>query len=216
MGCNEEVDSECDGDEKPGRNVQVAAFQIDKTEVTVAAYRECVEAGSCSRPATDRAACTWDQSGKEQHPINCVDWEQAKAYCQWADKRLPSETEWEKAARGTDRWKYPWGNQGYKTAKRVANIADETSGLQWKIDGYDDGHSETAPVGSYLDGASPYGALDMVGNVYEWTSDWYDSERTYRSVRGGSWDSFPWRARASYRFGFTPAERYNLGFRCAQ
>ena len=216
MGCNEEVDTECWDDEKPGRTVEVAAFQIDKTEVTVAAYRACVSAGKCSPPSTGNA-CTWDQSGKEQHPVNCVDWAQAQAYCAWAGKRLPTEAEWEKAARGTDRRKYPWGNQGYKTAGRVANIADETSGLAWKLDGYDDGYSQTAPVKSYPDGASPYGALDMVGNVWEWTADWYDSGRKYRSVRGGSWYSYPWLARASFRDWFSPAFRYDyLGFRCAQ
>jgi formylglycine-generating enzyme required for sulfatase activity len=233
LGCNEQVDSECDDDEKPGRRVSVAAFQIDKTEVTVAQYGRCVDAGACSSDGLtlpywgDKEqpefawACNWGKGGREQHPMNCVEWRQAQAYCTWAGKRLPTEAEWEKAARGTDGRKYPWGNQGYGAAGQVANIADETakrSQPDWSsAAGYDDNFYGTAPVGSFPAGASPYGALDMVGNVWEWTADWYDAEHKYRSNRGGSWGDLPRWARASGRDGLAPGLRdVGVGFRCAQ
>ncbi len=236
MGCNEAVDKECDDNEKPGRRVPVAAFSIDKTEVTVAQYARCVAAGKCSEEGLTmphgaggddkehpgRAwACNWEKAGREQHPINCVDWDQAKTYCEWAGKRLPTEAEWEKAARGTDGRKYPWGNRGYGEAGRVANIADETAKRNQPnltvAEGYDDGFYETAPVGSFPAGASPYGALDMIGNVGEWTADWYDKERKGRAVRGGSWRSPPRDARAAVRHrGASGSRRILIGFRCAQ
>jgi formylglycine-generating enzyme required for sulfatase activity len=221
MGCNEKVDTECDSDEKSGRTMNLPAFTIDKTEVTVAQYQTCVEAGKCTRPGTG-GSCNWDVSGRKEHPINCVDWNQAQAFCAWAGKRLPSEAEWEKAARGTDGRKYPWGNKGYGEAGKVANIADETakkqnSGMSWALEGYNDGFYETAPVGSFPAGESLYHALDMIGNVWEWTADWYDGEKKYRSVRGGSWLDRPRLARASYRLRDVPGYRdVSLGFRCAQ
>jgi len=204
MGCNESVDSECDGDEKPGRTVEVATFKIDKTEVTAGQYARCVDAGSCSSNGlTQGDQCNWQKSGREEHPINCVDWNQAVAYCEWAGKRLPTEAEWEKAARGTDGRKYPWGSAGYGGAGRVANIS-----------GSDDGYEYTAPVGSFPAGASPSGALDMIGNVWEWTSSPLEGGR---AVRGASWSDVPLFARASNR-GWNDAANRNTpgGFRCAQ
>ena len=229
MGCNAEVDRECEADEKPGRRVQVEAFRIDRTEVTVAEYRRCVDAGACAADGLKMqfwddkdqgaGACNWDKPGKDSHPINCVDWSMATAFCRWAKKRLPTEGEWEKAARGTDGRKYPWGNAGYGS-KRVANIADESAKRDnpgWTTaEGYDDGVVFTAPAGSFSAGASPYGALDMIGNVAEWNSDWYEVNK-YRSLRGGSWNNGPSGARASDRGGVEPAVRVDLiGFRCAQ
>lgn len=127
-----------------------------------------------------------------------MDWGQAQTYCKWVEKRLPTEAEWEKAARGTERRVYPWGNEW--DAKK-ANV----------------GSSGTVAVGSYPEGASPYGALDMIGNVWEWTADWYDAERKFRSVRGGSWDDLPGVARVSSRYRVTPGIRDGLiGFRCVQ
>ncbi len=233
MGCNEKVDTECDSEEKPGRTVNLPVFSIDKTEVTVAQFAKCVEAGKCSDQGLTMPyyfekeqpefawACNWGKAGREQHPMNCVDWSQAQAFCAWEDKRLPSEAEWEKAARGTDGRKYPWGNVEYSKAGKVANIADETakkSQPTWEIvEGYDDGFYGTAPVGSFPAGASPAQALDVMGNVGEWTADWYDEKKEARVVRGGSWADLPRRARASYRARPVPGNRYELvGFRCAQ
>jgi eukaryotic-like serine/threonine-protein kinase len=234
MGCNEKVDKECDDDEKPGRTENVKAFWIDRTEVTVAADRSCVQAGGCSseglsmpywdgKEQPDAAwACNWGKEGRDNNPLNCVDWNQAQTYCQWAGKRLPTEAEWEKTARGSDGRKYSWGNKSFAEAGKVANIADETAKKQnasiiWALNGYDDGYYGTAPVGSFPAGASPYGALDMIGNVWEWTADWYDTAHKYRSVRGGSWAGDPRYARVSGRLGFDPGNRLVLvGFRCAQ
>jgi formylglycine-generating enzyme len=212
MGCNEKVDTECEGDEKPGRTVNLPTFMIDKTEVTVADYQKCVDTGPCTPPGTG-GACNWGVDGRETHPINCVDWKQATAYCAQTGKRLPTEAEWEKAARGTDGRKYPWGNEW--DAKKV-NV----------------GSGGTVPVGSYPEGKSPHGALDMAGNVWEWTADWYaaDYYKTgpaqnpkgadkgeYRSVRGGSWLPRPRIARASSRRWTDPGDRRgSIGFRCAQ
>ena len=213
MGCNEKVDKECDDDEKPGKTVSVKAFFIDRTEVTVEAYAECVKAGECSKPDTG-TWCNWGKRGRKKHPINCVNWNQASKFCAWKGKRLPTEAEWEKAARGTDGRKYPWGNQ--RASCRYAVFDDErtkdTAGDE--TDGC--GRDSTWPVGSKPAGKSPYGALDMVGNVYEWTDSWWDeSERKYRVIRGGSWYDRPAYARASNRGGFPPDYRSNDGgFRC--
>ena len=204
MGCNEKVDKECGDDEKPLRMVSVKAFFIDRTEVTVSAYAECVKAGECSKPNTG-TWCNWGERGREKHPINCVDWNQASKFCAWKGKRLPTEAEWEKAARGTDGRKYPWGNQ--RVICNYAVVADCGGGTQL--------------VGSKLAGASPYGALDMVGNVWEWTDSWGDeSEREHRVVRGGSWHNQSAVARVSYRNWYTPdtpdSRSYDVGFRCVR
>lgn len=112
MGCKSDVDQSCEDDEKPGREVDLDAFRIDTYEVSVADYRQCVEAGACSEQnLTKYESCHWNKSDRADHPINCVDWNQARSYCQWAEKRLPSEAEWEKAARGDDGRTYPWGNE---------------------------------------------------------------------------------------------------------
>jgi len=230
MGCNAASDSECFPDEKPGRTVEVGEFAIDRTEVIVGAYRRCVATGRCTTdgltmPFYERkeqpefaAYCNWARSDREEHPINCVDWFQARAYCTWLGRRLPTEEEWEKAARGTDGRKYPWGNTGYRSARRVANIADEAAKLRFPnlmiARGYDDGWAETAPVGGFPNGASPYGALDMVGNVWEWTATPYGP--LTRVAKGGSWNLGPRHARASVRSKGVPRSRTAFrGFRCA-
>ena len=157
--------------------------------MTVAQYRACVTAGGCSdegiasafwsgaeQPSWSRY-CNWPKPERGNHPINCVDWKQAVAFCRWAGKRLPTEMEWEKAARGTDGRKYPWGNVEYEAAGRVANIADVQSRVlhpEWNMPlGYDDGYLDTAPVGSFPAGKTVYGGFDMMGNVWEFAADEY-------------------------------------------
>ena len=217
-GCNIRIDEDCDDDELPGQRRYIDAFYIDRTEVTVAAYSECVHAGRCSEPET-RVRCTWGEAGKQEHPITCVTWAQSSSYCAWAGKRLPTEWEWEKAARGSaDGRKYPWGNRGYDSMRRLANIADREAKREWNwswvVASYDDGFPSTAPVGSYPEGMSPTGALDMVGNVSEWTSTPRDGSRV---LRGGSWGSLPHSARVSERTWTDPTDGLeSYGFRCAQ
>jgi len=225
MGSDDDQD-----DEKPRRTVYLDAFSIDKTEVTVAAYKACVDAGSCSAPSTTSRFCSgdyatynnWNTSGRDDYPVNCVDWSQAKTYCNWAGKRLPTEAEWEKAARGTDGREYPWGNGGTQCSVAVMNDGG----------GKGCGSDRTWPVGSKPSGASPYGALDMAGNVWEWTADWYDAgyyadapeknpngpqSGTERVNRGGGFSSPASDLRASNRVISAPSGTHELlGFRCAR
>jgi formylglycine-generating enzyme required for sulfatase activity len=230
-GCKEQLDSDCDPDEQPGKWIESPEFWVDRTEVTVEAFQRCALANACStagltvpfwkdeeRPSWSWA-CNWNRKGREKHPINCVNWNQARTFCEWAGKRLPSEEEWERAARGMDGWKYPWGNAGYEETGPVANIADETLARErprWPAaKGYDDGFYTTAPVGTFPAGSSPEGALDMLGNVWEWTSSWSDADLKYRVARGGSWANAPQLARASNRYRFNPVYRgETFGFRC--
>ena len=203
MGCNEKIDEECYFNERPGEIVPTEAFSIDRTEVTIEAYAACVRAKACSLPGThsDSGYCNWGAKDREKHPINCVDWNQASKFCIWKKKRLPTEREWEKAARGTDGRKYPWGN---------TRVSCEHAVL------FRCGQRSTRPVGSLPVGKSPYGALDMIGNVWEWTDSWLDvSERKHRVTRGGSWSSHLGQARVSYRSGTTPDNWTSfVGFRC--
>jgi len=212
MGCNEAVDQQCNNDEKPGRQVYLDAFSIDKYGVTVADYRQCVEAGGCSLDGlTQYYSCNWNERGRVNHPITCVDWNQARQYCQWAGKRLPTEAEWEKAARGPEGLVYPWGNQWDRSKANVGGVG-------------------TVPVGSYPPGKS-YAVYDMAGNVWEWMADWYDGNYykwapsrnpkgpdsgQSRVLRGGSWLDAPRLARTATRNWDAPGHRFAIGFRCAQ
>ncbi len=190
------------GDDK--KSVYLAAFKIDKTEVTVAAYAKCVEAGKCSEPDSGGTYDNWDKRGRENHPVNEVNWNDATAYCAWAGKRLPTEQEWEKAARGTDGRTYPWGEQEPTCDRTIM-----------KQGGWGCGKNATWPVCSKPNGNSPYGLCDTADNVSEWTAS---SEGTYRVLRGGSWyDGFAAFFRAANRSFNSPAARYYFyGFRCAQ
>jgi formylglycine-generating enzyme required for sulfatase activity len=160
-------------DELPVHDVQVAGFQINVTEETVGAYRKCVAAEKCTEPKTFEK-CLWGKPGVDDQPINCVDWQQAHDYCAWAGKRLPTEEEWEYAARGNDGRKFPWGN------------TLPTSQVCWAKKG-------PCPVGQFPEGASPFGVQDMAGNLAEWTASGYSTkyqqprDETRRVMRGGSW-----------------------------
>lgn len=212
-----------DADEKPVRQIYLDAFWIDKHEVTAAQYRECVRKGGCKRPEETGTGCTYDEQSKGDHPINCVNWFEADAYCRWAGKALPTEAQWEKAARGTDARTYPWGNDT-PTCRHAIIRENNATGC---------GRSETWPVGSKPDGASPYGALDMVGNVWEWTADWYESDYytkapsrnppgpktgVERIARGSSWSyTFDSAMRVTDRVDDAPGFAHNaLGMRCVR
>ena len=219
-------DSVADSDEAPEHKVWLDAFWIYQHEVTNQEYRTCVDAGQCISPSNNRY---YSDPEYRDHPVLYVDWNRADAYCQWAGGQLPTEAEWEKAARGDgDSRKYPWGNADVTGLK--ANYCDRNCENDWKDNSQDDDYARTAPVGSYLAGASPYGALDMAGNVWEWVADWYDPNYysradyknptgppsgTSRVLRGGSWFDIQGYLRFSFRGrrypGFTGSD---LGFRC--
>ena len=209
MGCNDKVQGDdCEEDSKPGRSVFVDAFSIDRTEVTVAEYRKCVDAKKCTDSGLNmpwegegtpaRADdCNWGKSGRDTHPINCVDWSQANSYCKWAGKRLPTEAEWEKAARGTEGLWYPWGNEEFDFDHPQGNF--HSNGMM--------------PVGSFP-ASKAYGLQDMAGNVWEWVADEIDRKRM---LRGGSWYDHPVKADASLRRANPPDFRLDyVGFRCAR
>jgi eukaryotic-like serine/threonine-protein kinase len=208
-----------DSDEKPSHTVYLDTFWMDKFEVTNALYKKCMDTGKCSRPSETKSSTRSSYYGNSQYdnyPVIYVSWNDANAFCAWAGKRLPTEAEWEKAARGTDARTYPWGNNFDR------NLLNSSEGDK----------SDTTAVGSYPGGASPYGIMDMAGNVWEWVADWYSdnyysssprnnptgpSSGQYPVVRGGSWLHISIYARASGRFTYKPDSRYiNLGFRCAQ
>jgi formylglycine-generating enzyme required for sulfatase activity len=205
-GCNTDVDPTCAEAEEQGRRLALAAFQIDRTEVRTEEYRACVDAAACTLPATERG-CNWEDPARADHPMNCVDWRQANAYCAWVGKRLPSEREWEKAARGTDGRSFPWGNT-VATCDQAVIAEGELPGC---------GRDSTWPVGSRAEGRSPFGLFDMAGNVYEWTGDSVRDGGSQRIVRGGSWRGESWSARSWSRVAFTAESRDpRIGFRCAQ
>lgn len=155
-GCLE-GDDDCDDDERPGGYVHVSSFFIDRFEVTAAQYRECVDDGVC-QPTMNSPDCNL-AAGRLDHPINCVTHAQATSYCGWRGLRLPTEAEWERAARGDELIKYPWGDQ-----------APDCS-----LAAVDECGSSSVPVGSKRNGDSPFGIADMTGNVSEWVSDFYDA-----------------------------------------
>ena len=241
-------------DERPQRKVYVSSFSIDRHEVTNARYQQFVNATGHPAPRHQKPEFTlWGHNaplaGSEQHPVVNVSWEDAVAYCRWQDKRLPTEAEWEKAARGLDGHRYPWGDDwDFTRANSASYWAGRTvefkDGKEWKAfwitgDGARISHERglngevlTLPVGSFPDGASPYGLLDMVGNVSEWVQDWYEpysylnaplsdpqgpNGQLLKVVRGGSWLKPARNLRASDRdYGYPSDRASGIGFRCAK
>jgi formylglycine-generating enzyme required for sulfatase activity len=210
-------------DEQPAHEVFTAAFWIDRTEVTVGSYAQFLKAKRLAPPAPDSPSMPANYfTGRafRDFPAAGVSWQSANAYCHWAGKRLPSEVEWEKAARGADQRLYPWGavwdqDKANSRETRYSSVAGKNVHF-------------TSVVGSFSDNSSPYGVLDMAGNVWEWVADWYAAYpgnsspndaygRKYRVVRGGSWVSNSLalttvaRDYADPRFGYD-----SIGFRCAK
>jgi eukaryotic-like serine/threonine-protein kinase len=250
-GAFEMGSSEGNRREQPVRQVYLDAYWIDKVEVTIAMFQKFVnETGwqtdaekkgwswayqSFEKDYEANSGATWRTphpgfriSGLQNHPVVHVSWFDAQAYCEWAGRKLPTDAEWEKAARGADGRTYPWGNQD--PDGHLANFADVSLDHFLSDKNVDDGYQFTAPVGSYPAGASPYGALDMAGNVSEWVHDWYcfscpnDSlvnpvgpdSGDERLMRGGGWSSgiIPmrsWRRLSSYPDSSAGWD----GFRCA-
>lgn len=244
MGSEDEVAAEVEG---PPQSVEVGAFWIDRTEVTNAQFASFVadigyvttaeKEGSGWVHVGDQWQLTtgadWQHptgindslSGRANHPVVHVSWEDAAAFCAWREARLPTEVEWEKAARGTDGRVYPWGNV---FDGRYLNYCDQNCAFGWQDGQVNDGYEYTAPVGSYAPaGNSPYGVQDMAGNAWEWTASWYQPYEgsvatdnlfgeVEKVVRGGAQDVSFRNVRVTTRSHFAPTVRgINLGFRCA-
>lgn len=214
-----EGDLNAGDEEKPRHPVHLRAYWIDRTEVTNAMYARCVLAGDCQPPKevySKTRAHYYDAPEFSDYPVVYVSWYDASAYCKWAGRRLPSEAEWEKAARGVDGRLYPWGDQppGREQANFNSQIGD------------------TSRVGSHPAGASPYGVLDMAGNAAEWVSDWYEeayykvsaytnpvgpADGEFKVLRGGSWFNQLRSMQAAFRLWNYPDLRSDtIGFRCAR
>lgn len=208
-------------DEGPQHTVKTKAFYIDKYEVTNLQYKKFNDSTKRKSPRHFRNR-TFPE-GKADHPVIYVTWYDAKEYCEWAGKRLPTDVEWEKAARGTDGRTYPWGDE--------FDIEKANMPLRWAELGKKFG--DTTPVGAFEKGKSPYGAYDMTGNVWEWTSSWYESYpnnpvtsenygQRYKTLKGGSWfDCSFYKCGISapvYNRGFFSRRTKNdtFGFRCAK
>ncbi|MDF0652224.1 MAG: hypothetical protein CV081_04020 [Nitrospira sp. LK265] len=205
-------------DERTAHTVHLDAFHIDQYEVTTARYVRFLQETKRNAPKY------WSDQIPQRYgnkPVIGVDWNDATAYCVWAGRRLPTEAEWEKAARGTDQRLYPWGNED--PSQQRANFDHCCDFNAYEV---------LSDVGSFEGEKSPYGVSDMAGNVWEWVADWYDegyyarssehnptgpSSGEKRVLRGGAWDSTPAYVRSADRLKLSPTFRHdNIGFRCAQ
>lgn len=226
MGCDPENNAgvDCLPDILPLHEVDLSAYTIDQYEVSNAQYARCVSAGACQEPKTfgqrERPDYYLD-SDFADFPVVAVDWNQADAYCRWVGGRLPTEAEWEKAARGEDLRPYPWGFEAADCSK--ANFNSSTEGRC---------SVGTTRVGTYPQGASAYGVMDMAGNVWEWTNDWYDwtyyqhssvkdpmgpDTGYHKIVKGGAWDYSGNVITISYNSDHAPKEfKSSFGFRCVR
>lgn len=217
MGCND-GEFGCEADEQPKHQVCLDSYYIDIFEVTVNEYKTCVLAGKCREP--DRAGfCNYSKPGRELHPVSCAAWEDAQRYCAWLGKRLPTEAEWEFAARGTTDNIYPWG-----ATSPSCDLAVTDNGC---------GNWSTMRPGRIPAGVSPFGLHNMAGNVREWVADWYAADYyssspennptgprdgAYRVLRGGSWNSDQAHLKTYSRNSgdFTKWRSSGVGFRCAK
>ncbi len=194
-------------DARPEHKVTLPAFYIDKTEVTNAQYKVYCEATNYPTPPHWKNGTY--HTGEDDFPITHISWYEASAYAAWLGKRLPTEVEWEKTARGQDKRVYPWGNNW------------DNNRIIWH-------RNRPTKVGTKANGASPYGALDMAGNVYEWTASWYDAYPNaphkfaefgtqMKAIRGGGFDGGDFVARTDFRSVAYPSTRSDMiGFRCVQ
>jgi len=227
MGCPDRRDPDCEKDEKPAYRVHLSRFFLDPLEVTQAEYQHCVDAGLCA-PIDPSRCFVWTNGNftrgaplpepltRPDHPVVCVDWARADNYCAVLGKHLPTEAEWERAAAGSERRRFPWGDDR-PTCERAH---------------FDGCGEHTRPVGRRPAGATPEGVHDLAGNVSEWVHDWYDRYQYVRPlrddplgpefgrvrvVRGGSYYDDPTSLRAAYRYGLSPGSGFStVGFRCAR
>ena len=221
--------------EAPSHMIDLNSFYIDETEVTNGEYAQCVDAGACDPPNSPNATyhpAYYGSSNYDNYPVIFVNWYDAYTFCEWRDARLPTEAEWEKAA-GFDpeqmlKLRYPWGNafDGVRLNSCDVNCSQAEGSVS-----FDDGHADTAPVGTYPDGRSSVGIYDLSGNVMEWVADWYGREYyvestdtnplgplegEYKIVRGGSWLSSADKTNVTSRISYDPLAYFaTLGFRCA-